>query len=116
MRRIDRRHASSSHGRISKMKRANPFVYIALMAASGVAFAAAPVLHVSKSVEINAPAATVWSKVSDFGALNTWHPAVESDKIVDGTDNAVGAVRVLTLKGGGTIKEKLLSMDAGAHS
>jgi mxaD protein len=98
------------------MKRVNPFVYIALIAASGLAFAAAPVLHVSKSVEINAPAATVWSKVNDFGGLNTWHPAVESDKIVEGSDNAVGAVRLLTLKGGGTIKEKLLAMDANAHT
>jgi len=28
----------------------------------------------------------------------------------------VGAVRLLTLKGGGTIKEKLVSYDEGAYS
>jgi mxaD protein len=48
--------------------------------------------------------------------LNTWHPALASDEIVEGKNNVVGAVRVLTLKGGGTIKEKLLAYDAKGHS
>jgi mxaD protein len=80
------------------------------MAISGLAFAAAaPVLKVSKSVAINASAAKVWEQTRNFSGLNTWHPAVESDKVVEGSDNKVGAVRVLTLKGGGTIREKLLA-------
>jgi mxaD protein len=92
------------------MKSMTTIVYFALMAISGVAFAAdAPVLKVSKSIAINAPAAKVWEQAKNFGGLNTWHPAVESDKIVEGSDNKVGAVRVLTLQGGGTIREKLLS-------
>jgi len=37
--------------------------------------------------------------------LNSWHPALEKDEIVEGTNNTVGAVRLLTLKDGGTIKE-----------
>jgi mxaD protein len=86
------------------------------MTASAFAFAAgAPVLKVSKSVTIDAPSAKVWDQVKDFGGLGTWHPAIESDKIVEGKDNQVGAVRLLTLKGGGTIKEKLLAHDAGKH-
>jgi mxaD protein len=89
---------------------------LTLAAASSLSFAAAPVLTQSKSITINAPVAKVWDASKDFGALNTWHPAVESDKIVEGTDNQVGAVRVLTLKGGGTIKEKLLSIDAANHT
>lgn len=89
------------------MKRSSIFVYLFLSLASGVALAA-PTLKVSKSVTIDAPAAKVWAQAKDFGGLNTWHPAVESDKIVSGNDNAVGAERLLTLKGGGTIKEKLL--------
>lgn len=97
------------------MKRLIVLVYFVLLSVSGLAFAAAPVLKVSKSVTINAPAAKVWDQVKDFSGLNTWHPAVESDKIVEGTDNKVGAVRLLTLKGGGTIKEKLLAHDAGKH-
>jgi mxaD protein len=78
---------------------------------SGYAMAAAPWLHASDTVTIDAPASKVWSTVKDFNGLNTWHPALASDEIVEGTNNKVGAVRVLTLKGGGTIKEKLLAFD-----
>ncbi len=54
--------------------------------------------------------------VKDFNGLNTWHPAVATDEIVDGKNNTVGAVRLLTLKGGGTIKEKLLAFDPAGRS
>jgi len=98
------------------MKRMTAIVYFALMSVSGLAFAAgAPMLKVSKSVTIEAPVAKVWDKVKDFSGLGTWHPAIESDKIVEGKDNQVGAVRLLTLKGGGTIKEKLLAHDSARH-
>lgn len=98
------------------MKRTTALVYFALMSVSGIAFAAgAPVLKVSKSVTIHAPVAKVWNQVKDFSGLGSWHPAIESDKIVEGTDNKVGAVRLLTLKGGGTIKEKLLAHNADRH-
>jgi mxaD protein len=76
--------------------------------ACGYAFAAAPRLTTVKSVDINASASKVWHMVRDFNGLNTWHPALASDEIVEGQNNVVGAVRLLTLKGGGTIKEKLL--------
>jgi len=101
--------------RITAMKSINVLVYFTLMIVSGMAFADAPMLKVSKSVSIDASAAKVWSQVKDFSGLNTWHPAVESDKIVEGSDNQVGAVRLLTLKGGGTIKEKLLAIDDHRH-
>ena len=84
--------------------------------ASGYAWAAAPVLHVTKTAVIEASAYKVWHTAKDFNALNTWHPALASDEIVEGTNNTVGAVRLLTLKGGGTIKEKLLAYDASGHS
>jgi mxaD protein len=77
--------------------------------ACGAALAAAPVLHVSKTITIHASASKVWSAAKDFNGLATWHPALASDEIVEGTNNTVGAVRLLTLKGGGTIKEKLLA-------
>lgn len=83
--------------------------------ASGYAVAAAKVLHVTQTVEINAPASKVWKAVESFDALNTWHPAVAKDEIVVGTNNQVGAIRLLTLKDGGTIKEKLLVLDSKAH-
>src|SRR5277367_1339949 len=82
----------------------------------GLAFAAAPQLTTSKSIDINASADKVWAATKDFNGLNTWHPAVATDEIVEGKNNTVGAVRLLTLKGGGTIKEKLLAYDAAGHS
>ena len=83
--------------------------------ASGHAAAAAPILHVTQTIEINAPAHKVWKAVESFDALNTWHPAVAKDEIVEGTNNTVGAVRLLTLKDGGTIEEKLLAFEPKAH-
>jgi mxaD protein len=77
--------------------------------ACGSALAAAPVLHVTKTITIDASASKVWNASKDFNGLATWHPALASDEIVEGTNNSVGAVRLLTLKGGGTIKEKLLA-------
>jgi mxaD protein len=90
--------------------------FAALAAVSVAAFAAAPVLKVSKTVTIDAAPDAVWAKIKDFNGLNTWHPAVEKDELVSGKNNEVGAVRLLTLKGGGTIKEKLLAYDAAHHS
>lgn len=85
--------------------------FAALAAASMAAFAAATQLKVTKQVTINAPADQVWATVKNFDGLDKWHPAVESDKIVSGRNNEVGAERLLTLKGGGTIREKLLAFD-----
>jgi mxaD protein len=82
----------------------------------GYAHAAASVLTTSKSITVNAPADKVWNAVKDFNGLNTWHPAVATDEIVEGKNNTVGAVRLLTLKGGGTIKEKLASYDPAGRS
>jgi len=82
----------------------------------GTAWAAAPRLTASKTVTIDASATKIWHNVRDFNALNTWHPAVASDEIVEGKNNTVGAVRLLTLKGGGTIKEKLLAFDPAGRS
>ncbi len=77
--------------------------------------AAALELHVKRTVIIDAPAAQIWDAVKSFDALNTWHPAVATDQIVSGTNDTVGAVRLLTLKNGGTIKEKLLEFDDSGH-
>ncbi len=83
---------------------------------SDYGFAAAPILHVSKTTTINASAAKVWKAAKDFDGLNTWHPAVAKDEIVEGTNDTAGAVRVLTLQDGGKIKEKLLAFNPAARS
>jgi mxaD protein len=86
------------------------------MLACGYAWAAAPRLTTSKTITIDAPASKVWHAAKDFNGLNTWHPAIATDEIVEGKNNTVGAVRLLTLKGGGTIKEKLLAFDPASRS
>ena len=73
-------------------------------------------LSAHEEVTINAPAAKVWATVSNFNDLGAWHPAVKSTEIVSGTNNKVGAERLLTLQDGGTIKEKLLAYSAKKHS
>jgi mxaD protein len=96
------------------MKIITAFAFAASLLAAGIGSAAAPRLHVTQTVAIDASAAKVWKAAKDFDSLNTWHPAVAKDAIVEGTNDTVGAVRLLTLQDGGTIKEKLLSFDA-AH-
>ena len=98
------------------MKIKSAIIVGASLLACGYAWAAAPPLTTSKTITIEAPASKVWNLTKDFNGLNTWHPALASDEIVAGKNNVVGAVRVLTLKGGGTIKEKLLAYDAKSRS
>jgi mxaD protein len=97
------------------MKSIVALALISSVFAAGTSGAAALELHVKKSITIDAPADKVWAAVKSFDALNTWHPAVDTDQIVSGTNDTVGAVRLLTLKGGGTIKEKLLAFDDTGH-
>jgi mxaD protein len=76
----------------------------------------AKTLSAHEEVTIDAPAAKVWEKVSNFNDLGAWHPAVKTTEIVTGTNNKVGAERLLTLQDGGTIKEKLLAYNAKAKT
>ena len=82
---------------------------------SGLSCAAAPELRVKKTITIDAAAEKVWQTAKNFNGLNLWHPALAGDELVSGKNNTVGAVRLLTLKGGGTIKEKLLGFDEAGH-
>ena len=98
-----------------KMNTLKTTVFAISMLASGYGLADAPLLHVRKTVVIDAPADKVWAAAMDFDGINTWHPAVAKDVIVEGKNNTIGAVRLLTLQDGGTIKEKLLGFDAAGH-
>jgi mxaD protein len=97
------------------MKTLIAMAFTVSLLAAGASRAAAPELHVKKTITIAAPADKVWEASKNFNGLNTWHPALASDELVSGTNNTVGAVRLLTLKGGGTIKEKLLAFDETGH-
>jgi carbon monoxide dehydrogenase subunit G len=59
---------------------------------------------VKETIQINATPDKVWSIIKNFDDMS-WLPAVKNTK-AEG-DNKAGATRVLTLKNGGTITEKL---------
>lgn len=64
-------------------------------------------LNVEEKIEVSAPISVVWSKLHNFSDMGAWHPAVKKTELLDGQNNKAGAVRLLTLQDGGTIKEKL---------
>jgi hypothetical protein len=64
------------------------------------------------STIIEAPVEAVWATTRDFGALASWHPAITHSFIEDGADpDAVGCIRSLQLKDGGSARERLLMLD-----
>jgi len=73
-------------------------------------------LRVAQTIVVQAPVEAVWSASKDFDGLAKWHPALEKDEIVKGTNNVPGAVRLLSLKGGGTIREQLLAFSDSTRS
>lgn len=67
-------------------------------------------LKVIKEIEINASPEKVWAVISDFCAIETWHPAVE--KCETNGNNEKGTARVLTLGNGESFTEELLKYSA----
>lgn len=70
---------------------------------------------VTKEIVIKAPPKKVWALMSDFSAMQKWHPDVLSSVLETKADPDGKAVnyRTLTLKNGGTIIEKQREMQAG---
>lgn len=82
----------------------------ALSFATSVTLAHGPTRQkVVEKVTIDAPAAQVWAQIKDFDALAKWHPAVKASPADKG--NAVGSVRTIELKGGGSLVESLEKYD-----
>ncbi len=94
------------------MKRIFALLTLALLPISAMAHGPSP-QKVEKEVVIKADPAKVWDLIKDFGNMQKWHPAVESDKLETKNDENgdPATYRLLTLKGGGTIYEKLRSAD-----
>jgi hypothetical protein len=60
---------------------------------------------------IDAPAEKVWSAVRDFNGLPGWHPGIADSRIESNLPpDKVGCIRNFNLKGGGNIREQLLSL------
>lgn len=70
---------------------------------------------VTKEIAIKATPEKVWELVSDFSAIQKWHPNVLSSVLETKADPDGKAVnyRTLTLKNGGTIIEKQREIQAG---
>jgi len=68
-------------------------------------------VKVYTSSVIEAPADRVWAVIRDFNALPKWHPAI-ADSRIEGNQPAdkVGCIRNFNLKGGGNIREQLLTL------
>jgi hypothetical protein len=85
-------------------------VLLALLLAP-LAAVAQNLLNVYQTVDVDASPGDTWNAVKDFDNLPSWHPAFESDQITSGQNNVAGAMRRLTLKGGGSFDEELLAFD-----
>jgi hypothetical protein len=88
---------------------------LALIASAALLFGSASAFAITVKKRTEAPGLPpqIWEVVGDFCAIKSWHPAVE-----DCVESKEGDVvfRTLTLKGGGTIKEKLTSTEDTGYS
>ncbi len=76
----------------------------ALIVSSSSAYA----LEVKKRIEAPGNPPDIWEFVGDFCSIKDWHPVVADCKqVTEGNDT----FRILSLKGGGTIKEKLTGQE-----
>jgi hypothetical protein len=85
------------------------FAAAAMLIVAGQAFA----LDVNKKIEPPGIPAAIWEIAGEFCSIKTWHPAV-ADCVE--SQEGDGTFRTLTLKDGGTIKEKLTESDDLSYS
>ena len=69
-------------------------------------------LTASQSIRINAAPEAVWQVVGDYNGSPRWLPLVERSEIVFGTNNRVGAIRLITRRNGTKVTERLLDHDS----
>lgn len=94
------------------MKKFFALIAIAMLPLTVAAHGPSP-QKLEKEVVIKADPAKVWAIVKDFGNMQKWHPLVASDKLEQKKDENGDAAtyRTLTLKDGGTIYERLGSIN-----
>jgi hypothetical protein len=67
--------------------------------------------HVSSSAVIEAPVDAVWVLLENFNNVARWHPDVAESRIENGgTGRDLGDVRLIRLRDGTLVREKLLAM------
>jgi hypothetical protein len=85
----------------------------AAMAALVIGTSAAFAIDVKKHIAAPGQPPTIWAIASDFCSIKSWHPLVADCKE---TKEGDATFRTLTLKDGGTIKEKLVESDDTSYS
>jgi hypothetical protein len=95
-----------------RMKKILASIVMALLPLTAAAHGPSP-QKVEKEIVIKAPPAKVWAIVKDFGNLQKWLPLVASTKVESKNDENgdLRTYRTLTLKDGGTIIERLGSLN-----
>lgn len=69
--------------------------------------------EVSKHLDVAATPDQAWAAVGEFCAIGDWHPAVEKCEL---SNQGKDKIRTISLKGGGTIVEKLVKWEPKKHS
>ena len=68
-------------------------------------------IRVYVSSVIDSSAENVWSRVRDFNALPSWHPAIADSRIENSEpSDRVGCIRHFHLRDGAMIRERLLAL------
>lgn len=65
---------------------------------------------------VPAPVDQVWAVLGRFEAISDFVHKLTAGEIENGPGPVVGSVRLLTLRGGGQVRERLVSMDAADRS
>ncbi len=95
-----------------KLMKSLGYIFVAAQLALVSQIAVSAVEPVQEKVEreivVKAPVDKVWAVVTDFGAIDQWHPAVTKSAVETKTDEDGKALphRTLTLKEGGTLVHK----------
>ncbi len=88
-------------------------IWSSALGISLLVLAVAPAAAIDSSVKGTSAASVdaVWAKIGDFCGIANWLPAIEKCAL-----SADGKTRTLSLKGGGSIVEKLEARDDAQHS
>ena len=87
---------------------------ILVAAAAATLFSGATIAaEVSKKLDVSVSPDKAWAAVGEFCAIGDWHPAVEKCEL---SNQGKDKIRTLSLKGGGTIVEKLVKWEPKKHS
>ena len=87
------------------------YFVLAATAAFGLSTGSAFALESSVTMQSSMSADALWKKVGDFCGIASWHPAIAKCEL-----SADGKQRTLSLKGGGTVVEKLENWDDANRS